>query len=333
MIIKFSKKIVNFRERRLKKVFLMNDFYNKDEYIENDILSLIKSEAEEDIHTEFKDARALAKDDRKKDEISKDVSAIANSDGGIIIYGIEEENHKANKLSFIDGNVFTKEWLEQIINSRINQKIENVRIYPLRFNGDVSKTIYLVIIPISKSAPHQASDNKYYRRYNFQSVPMEEYEIRNLYARILPVKLELQEPILITDGSSYERGNLRSIRYELGFRVKNIGNTIEKNYKLEIHLPKILQNLHQSYIHKYLTFEDNDFRVYSVPNSSPIFQEETTTHCFSTFSIDASVMKNLTNSIMILRLFFTSGVIEKKYKLLELLTFKGNQLLPENFGL
>ena len=42
---------------------------------------------------------ALSKDDKKKAEIAKDVSAFANSDGGIILYGIEEQEHKAHALS------------------------------------------------------------------------------------------------------------------------------------------------------------------------------------------------------------------------------------------
>ena len=41
----------------------------------------------------------MSKDDKKKAEIAKDVSAFANSDGGIILYGIEEQEHKAHALS------------------------------------------------------------------------------------------------------------------------------------------------------------------------------------------------------------------------------------------
>jgi len=40
--------------------------------------------------------------ERNKNEISKDVSAFANSDGGTIIYGIEEEGHLPKR---IDGGV------------------------------------------------------------------------------------------------------------------------------------------------------------------------------------------------------------------------------------
>lgn len=91
------------------------DFFEKTEYSIDDLTALIDNEAEESAHLEFKEARALSKDDKKKIEIAKDVSAFANSDGGIIVYGIEEQEYKAHALSYIDGNTYTKEWLEQVI--------------------------------------------------------------------------------------------------------------------------------------------------------------------------------------------------------------------------
>ncbi|MCD9015178.1 AlbA family DNA-binding domain-containing protein [Parachryseolinea silvisoli] len=62
----------------------MNNFFDKTDFSFDDIRSLINNEVEESIHLDFKDAAALDKSDRKKDEISKDISAFANSDGGII---------------------------------------------------------------------------------------------------------------------------------------------------------------------------------------------------------------------------------------------------------
>ncbi|MFN8349444.1 MAG: ATP-binding protein [Spirosomataceae bacterium] len=122
-------------------------------------------------------------DGKRKDIISKDVASFANSDGGIIIYGIKEENHKAHSTTFINGNEFTKEWLEQVINSTIQRHIPDVKIYPIREAGRIEKTIYIVKIPKSLEAPHISKDQRFYKRFNFMSVPMEEYEIRQLYGR------------------------------------------------------------------------------------------------------------------------------------------------------
>src|SRR4051812_3819350 len=101
----------------------MKSFYDKEDYTIEDIESLIKNEVEESIYLDFKEARSLEKTDNKRKDISKDIASFANSDGGILIYGINEQNNKASSYSFIDGNEFTKEWLEQVINSTIQRHI------------------------------------------------------------------------------------------------------------------------------------------------------------------------------------------------------------------
>ena len=59
-----------------------------DEWNEARLQRHIDDGIEESLNLDYKDARSIAKSDSKKREITKDVSAMANSDGGIIIYGI-----------------------------------------------------------------------------------------------------------------------------------------------------------------------------------------------------------------------------------------------------
>jgi predicted HTH transcriptional regulator len=67
------------------------------EWGENDLTHMIADEAEENINTEFKRAEAVenmnisASAERCKTDIGKDVSSFANSAGGHIIYGMEED--------------------------------------------------------------------------------------------------------------------------------------------------------------------------------------------------------------------------------------------------
>jgi predicted HTH transcriptional regulator len=171
----------------------MKSFYDKEEYTIDDINSLIDNEVEESIYLEFKEVRALDKCDGKKTEIAKDVSSFANSDGGIIIYGIQEKDHKAESITPIDGNIYTKEWLEHIINSNIHRNIPDLRIIPIRIDGKIDQSLYIMKIPYSLEAPHQSKDKKFYKRYNFESVPMEEYEIRQLYGRKVKSILKIDQ--------------------------------------------------------------------------------------------------------------------------------------------
>lgn len=203
------------------------NFIDKEDFKQDDILKIIESKLEESINIEFKNSKALSNDKMVKKEISKDISAFANSDGGIIFYGIDEENHVASNVSFVDGNEFSKEWLENIIISTIQQKIENLKIIPVRFDGDIKKTIYVVKIPKSLNSPHINADKKYYRRHNFQSVPMEEYDVRSSYLKSHDCQVEVEGVFFKSLGI---KNNCYQIRVEIHIVNHNYG--IAEKYKI-----------------------------------------------------------------------------------------------------
>ena len=156
------------------------------EWTEADLTELIRDDVQESLHLDYKRSNALARDNKRRDEISKDVAAFANSDGGRIIYGVIEEKHHPKDIDDgVDATEFNREWLEQIISSNIQPKIDNLRIYPVGLpSKGPDRVSYVIDIPQSKSrAPHQSRDHKYYKRYNFESVPMEDYEIRDIMRR------------------------------------------------------------------------------------------------------------------------------------------------------
>lgn len=212
----------------------MKGFLEKETFTQEDIQSFIDNEIEESIHLDFKSAGSLDKSDGKKKELSKDISAFANSDGGLIIYGIDERDHKAFGLSFIDGNTFTKEWLEQLINTTIQRRIPDLTIYPVRFDSKIEQTIYVVKIPKSHDTPHMARDKRFYKRFNFESVMMEEYEVRELYGRT-------SKSLLLGDYSIYTLSKESSDFDETVFKFKmvasvvNDGDRPESEYKVNLY--------------------------------------------------------------------------------------------------
>lgn len=104
-------------------------------WTEQDLINLIDFKQEESLELDFKRANSLdLTTEKRKDDISKDVSAFANSAGGTIVYGIAESGdkaHYAETLSPIDPAKCSKETLEQIINSRIHPRIPGVFINPV----------------------------------------------------------------------------------------------------------------------------------------------------------------------------------------------------------
>lgn len=152
-----------------------------------DLQNLIVNQVEENLHLDYKAADAILKTDGKKKEISKDVSAFANSDGGIIIYGIKEFADSAKKhlpeiIDPVDRSNISKEWLEQVINSNISPRLDGLTITPISIDSSPNDVVYVVIINKSNTA-HQAADLRYYKRYNFESVPMYDFEVRDIMNR------------------------------------------------------------------------------------------------------------------------------------------------------
>ncbi|MHB1006192.1 MAG: AlbA family DNA-binding domain-containing protein [Chloroflexota bacterium] len=165
------------------------------EWEESDIQSMIQNLVKESINLDYKGSPSLdPKDEAKKNEISKDISSFANSSGGVVLYGVVEANHIPKNIdSAYDPVVVTREWLEQIINSRIQRRIDGVRINQIELHAtQPGKVIYAVSVPQSNSGPHMAADHKYYKRFNFQSVPMEDYEVRDVARRGLAPDLRLR---------------------------------------------------------------------------------------------------------------------------------------------
>lgn len=195
----------------------------------------IDNEIEESLTLDYKASGALQKSDGKKKEITKDVSAMANSAGGLIIYGISEyqqpddKKHLPEKFDPVCLSEYSKEWLEQVI-MNIRPRIDGIIIHPVHV--EENQVIYVVDIPQSNLA-HQATDHRYYKRFNFQSVPMEDHEIRDVNNRSNIPNVDVK--FFCRDYSSESEG----IWVTLRATVKNHGNKLVNNFKLRILLPAL----------------------------------------------------------------------------------------------
>lgn len=192
-----------------------------------DLQRLIDDGIQESLVLAYKASEALSKDNSRINELCKDVSAFANSAGGQIIYGIVEHNQKPTKIDAgINGSFITREWIEQILSTRIQPKISGLRINPIPLSTADEQTAYIITIPQATSrAPHQAND-RYYRRYNFQSVAMADYEIREAMKRSVDPDLFLyfsddrKQKLVLYDEHT---GKLAAIEFPL--RIGNLSTS------------------------------------------------------------------------------------------------------------
>jgi hypothetical protein len=198
----------------------------------------IQAQAEESTTLEYKAADALGMSDGKKREITKDVSALANAAGGIIIYGIKEydqkdKKHLPERLDPVDRTQFSREWLEQVINN-IRPRIDGLDIKPVPvFEGTkLSGVVYRVEVPQSTTA-HQAADLRYYKRYNFECLPMQDYEIRDVMNRGVKPDANVE--------FSWRRigGEKGEDLFGLGVTVRNQGLVVINHFKLEFVFPDL----------------------------------------------------------------------------------------------
>ena len=207
-----------------------------------DLQRLIDEEIQESLTLDYKASPSLARDDKPRDELCKDVSAFANSAGGQIIYGIVEKDRKPVKVD--DGSDLSREWIEQVIDSRIQPRLDGLVITPVSVGG--GRHAYVLTIPqASGRAPHQAPDKKYYKRQNFQSVPMEDYEIRDALRRATTPELYVELSFATGERTSVEFAyqSERSKPITLSVIVRNRSSQpahyalVQVGIDTELHLP------------------------------------------------------------------------------------------------
>ncbi|WP_158808072.1 helix-turn-helix domain-containing protein [Beijerinckia sp. L45] len=152
-----------------------------------DLNLLIKRRLAESLTLEFKSSPALSKDNNAKNEFVKDVTALANSAGGQIIYGLVEKNGEADHLDGgVDSSIVSEEWISQVIDTNSSPRIQGLSIEKIKIDKKNPNLVaYVLTVPQATSfAPHQNSiDKKYYKRFEMRSVPMADYEIRDTLQR------------------------------------------------------------------------------------------------------------------------------------------------------
>ena len=182
-----------------------------------EVEALIRDKISESIHLDFKSSSALSKE--KKDEIIKDVSAFANSDGGVLLYGVlEEDNIPVRIDDGVDNTKITREWIEQILNSNISPSLSDCEVIQIPI--DDQRSVYSVKISKSYRGPHQSSDKKYYKRYNYISAPMDHYEIEDVRNRQIII------PKLLNAYLDIQKFSIRLV-------LENTGTKLATNVKLK----------------------------------------------------------------------------------------------------
>ena len=243
-----------------------------------DLQRLIQDEIEESTVLEYKSSFAI-QNKKWKEELAKDVSALANSNGGNIIFGIREKecdggNSIPEKLLPVPNTEMSKDKLSQLLSSNIQPKIDGLEITYIPF--DEKSGFYVVFVPRSNTAHQNRLSHVYYKRRNATVEAMEDYEIRDIMNRSKTPVIDVEFTLLITKVNvtknktpfglfTAQKIEEKSIRYEctLKFRAVNNGQILAKYVNYYIYVPQqIIENIEESDLQDgyYVRYEDNTIR-------------------------------------------------------------------------
>jgi Putative DNA-binding domain len=187
-----------------------------------DILTLNEQRVPEGPYLEYKSAKLFSqKNERVFETLSKELTAFANSAGGVLIIGLEEDsNHCIDRVEPIFDNSKTVSWLEDGLLPRISPPLAMTVVEIVMDDG----RIMIVEVPPSPSAPHQAGDLRYYARRLFRVDPLLDFEIDDIRRRAdsLPINVDL--------GIWFDSG-------AINFFIKNAG--IYPIYNIKVQFDKI----------------------------------------------------------------------------------------------
>lgn len=311
----------------------MTEILDKKEISSEDLDLLILNKAEESLWLEFVSGKELTRDSEAKvNKISILVSAMANTGGGWLIYGVDTRKRRAFGYSFVNDNKVSVSWLKSLLEARISRNIKNLRIEQVVFENNPENSVFLIQIPQSSDAPHMNHDYRFYKRSGFKEMVMEEHETRALYLRTNVTEVEFFGLINTNGVPILSDGKIVSISFFPKFLVRNISKNIERSYKIEISIPSEIYDSSFTAIQEYFVRNDGNYNVFSIPNRNPLFQEELATAVEAKLIINKDSFPAFAEGEIRVKLFYSNGIKEHSISLADTFRYRNQRISIEEFS-
>lgn len=121
----------------------------------------------------------------KNVDLAKDVSAMANTSGGTIVFGIGEDTNKRLTVLAPFELKGQRERIDQVIQTSISE-IPIFKLFAIESQADATKGYIVLVIPPSERAPHMVEvkgDKRFYGRSETGNRALSESEVARLYER------------------------------------------------------------------------------------------------------------------------------------------------------
>lgn len=200
-----------------------------------DIEMYVATRAQEAQHLEFKGPASLAHTDAARKEIVKDVTGMANADGGRIVYGITEQRDNgspfAGSIDPIRDESITRDWLVQVVVDNTGPPLRDFEVIEVSAAGG---RVLVVDVASGSTAYQSFRDRLYYQRQGTQTKPMWDHQVRDVMARRLRpiVNFDLHRRAVTTDAAFHE--------YMFTPKVTNAGSVTLEDGWLDVEFPRPL---------------------------------------------------------------------------------------------
>jgi hypothetical protein len=178
-------------------------------WTETDVQALIGQS--ESIRREFKAGVMFDREPESKwrEVLSKEISAFANTEGGELILGIQEEKRDNSRVaSGIDGvpTTLSRERLLDLIQGNLSPFLPGIGLQCVRLSAPSNRVVVIIQVPPGSTA-YQAKDLLYYGRSEFkvEALPDHEIRLRMQRGRIARAQLELSALRCTTADEEFQR--------------------------------------------------------------------------------------------------------------------------------
>jgi hypothetical protein len=201
---------------------------------EADVLSLPAGEHD---YFDRKSGRLLASPD-SREKLAKALSAFANSGGGHIVIGVEDDGTFTG-VTPLRGRTPTREWLEQVIPNLVSFPLEDFRVHEVvpSVPSTIPGGMVLLVVDVGDSvlAPHQSEPEKiYYYRVGSHSIPAPHFYLETLRNRLTGPSLEASLAELSRSHAYVVNDGAESVfvQTRLKFVVRNTGRVAAYKWAL-----------------------------------------------------------------------------------------------------
>jgi hypothetical protein len=208
---------------------------------------------------EAKSRRALdltlpsVKETDVRQNLSKALSAIANTGGGQLILGLQNPEPDASGWAVDDGGICTRikggtrEWLETLTPNLLDFPLQSFNVYEIATSKTLpqssiqdGRALYVIDVRDSSLAPHQALDQKYYARVGGRSVPIGHRLVLDIMGRRKSPEFELTASIVRTTDKRLDYATFEdqdTVVHTLVCRARNLGQVYAQYVNIRILLP------------------------------------------------------------------------------------------------